>query len=116
MKWLPGVGLPVVLLTTGWIISGLIIFQNDKSTAGLPSDHVVEVRQMAFVPSSITVRKGDRITFINRDIVMHDIAEKKKAWQSHPLATGKSWTLTVMQSADYYCSIHPVMKGKIILK
>ncbi len=116
MNWSLKVSPAVILLTTGWAVAHLMGYQSNKGISDFAPGHVVEVRQMAFVPSSISVRKGERITFINRDIVMHDITEGKKAWQSHPLATGKSWTLTVTRSADYYCSIHPVMKGKIIVK
>lgn len=116
MNWSLGFRLTVILLTTAWSVSHLMGHRSNSGVSDFAPDHVVEVRQMAFVPASISVHKGERITFINRDIVMHDITEGKKAWHSHPLATGKSWTLTVTRSADYYCSIHPVMKGKIIVK
>lgn len=115
MKQSLGVGLIVALLTTGWPGSGSEGSQSN-TTAATPAGHVIEIRQMAFIPASISVGKGDRVTFVNRDIVMHDVTEKKKTWQSHPLGTGKSWTVTVTQSADYYCSIHPVMRGRIIVK
>ncbi|MDR6804790.1 plastocyanin [Dyadobacter sp. BE34] len=116
MNWPLRISLTIILLTADRNASHLIGYQNNPNTSSFVANHVVEVRQMAFVPSSITVRKGERVTFINRDIVRHDITEEKKAWQSRPLGTGKSWTFTVMRSADYYCSIHPVMKGKITVK
>jgi plastocyanin len=79
--------------------------------------HVIEIRQMQFVPDTIKVRKGDRIRWVNKDIMDHDVTEtSKKAWTSAPLKTGSSWTLVVTEGADYYCSLHQVMKGKIILQ
>lgn len=87
-----------------------------KTVAPATKNHVIEIKSMAFNPALITVHKGDRITFLNHDIVTHDITEAKKSWKSSPLPVGKSWSLTVSQSAGYYCSIHPVMKGKIIVK
>ena len=87
-----------------------------KTVALVAGNHVIEIKGMAFNPALITVHKGDRITFLNHDIVTHDITEAKKGWKSAPLPVGKSWSLTVNQSASYYCSIHPVMKGKIIVK
>jgi plastocyanin len=80
------------------------------------STHIIEIKQMTFSPANIVVKKGDRITFVNHDMVTHDITEAKKAWSSAPLLIGKSWSMTVTQTAAYYCSIHPVMKGKIIVK
>ena len=79
--------------------------------------YTVEIKQMKFVPDEITVHHGDKIVFVNRDIMPHDVTEfTTKAWTSAPITTGNYWTLTPTQSADYYCSIHQVMKGKIIVE
>ena len=72
---------------------------------------------MQFQPSELTVQKGDTVVFINNDMVEHDVAEEKnKTWSSSPLPAGKSYSLVVNQSADYYCTIHPVMKGKLLVQ
>ena len=77
----------------------------------------VEIKQMKFQPASLTVQKGDTVIWTNHDIVMHDVTEEKsKAWTSGPLAPGQSWSLVVTESADYYCSIHLVMKGKLTVQ
>ncbi|MES2006055.1 MAG: plastocyanin/azurin family copper-binding protein [Bacteroidota bacterium] len=78
---------------------------------------VVEITQMRFSPAEIAVSKGDKIQFINHDMVAHDITEEAtKAWSSSPLQPDQAWTLEVTESANYYCSIHPVMKGKITVQ
>ncbi|WP_353720738.1 plastocyanin/azurin family copper-binding protein [Dyadobacter sp. 676] len=109
-------GLAILLLATGPIAAGRMDIAPAESTSPVARNHVVEIKQMAFSPAHISVQKGDRITFVNHDIVVHDITEANKAWRSSPLPVGKSWSLTVRQNADYYCSIHPVMKGKITVK
>ncbi len=81
----------------------------------VPKVHTVEIIQMEFRPAVLKVRKGDTVIFVNKDIVDHDVTEIKKAWHSPPLAAGKSWKWIATKSADYYCSIHLVMKGKIIV-
>jgi plastocyanin len=79
--------------------------------------HSVEIKQMKFVPEKITVHKGDTIAWINNDIVVHDITEeKKKEWSSSALPVGKTWQKIIDKSDDYFCSIHVVMKGKIIVE
>lgn len=79
--------------------------------------HVIEIKQMKFEPAEINVRKGDQVRWINKDITNHDVTEEsKKAWASSPLSTGQSWTLVVTESVDYYCDLHQVMKGKIIVE
>lgn len=74
----------------------------------------VEIKQMAFFPATITVNKGDTIVFINHDLVDHDITEEnKKLWSSSPLHPGQSWSKVFTEPANYFCSLHVVMKGKV---
>lgn len=69
---------------------------------------------MKFNPAVLTVQKGDTVLFINHDFVIHNITEKSAAkWSSPQLANGKSWRMVVTQTADYYCTIHQVMNGRI---
>ena len=82
-----------------------------------PAMHSVEITQMKFFPAELKVKKGDKIVFVNHDLVTHDVTEEtKKAWSSSPMATDQTWVLIATESADYFCSIHPVMKGKIIVE
>ena len=76
--------------------------------------YTVEIKQMKFQPAELVVQKGDTVVWINNDIVAHDVTEESgKAWTSSLMPVGQSWSLVVTQSADYYCSIHLVMKGKL---
>lgn len=85
-------------------------------TSSTEKTHIVEIKQMKFVPDKIQVTKGDKITFINRDVVDHDVTEKKqKKWASPTLKSGESWTMTVLRSEDYFCSLHVIMVGKILI-
>ncbi|WP_008583893.1 plastocyanin/azurin family copper-binding protein [Niabella soli] len=74
---------------------------------------VVVIEQMKFVPDNITVKKGDTITFINKDIVPHDITEATEGWKSGKLDPGSSWRFAPQKDENYFCSIHVVMKGRI---
>lgn len=89
---------------------------NGASSSGKkkPKMHLVEIRQMQFQPSELVIPKGDSVTFINKDLVVHDITEEKeKSWQSSALSPNQHYKMVVLRSADYYCSIHPMMKGKL---
>jgi plastocyanin len=82
-----------------------------------PATHTVEMIKMTFQPGVIKVKRGDRIVFVNHDMLTHDITEEsRKAWTSSPLPTDQTWILTVTESSGYYCSLHPVMKGNIIVE
>ena len=88
-----------------------------KTEKHTPKSYTVEIKQMKFQPADLTIQKGDTVVWVNRDIVAHDVTEESnKAWTSSVMPVGQSWSLVVNQSADYYCSIHVVMKGKLIVK
>ena len=97
-----------------------IILLNSCSSAPEKTIHkvyTVEIKQMKFQPAELVVQKGDTVVWINNDIVAHDVTEESsKAWTSSLMPVGQSWKLVVTQSADYYCSIHLVMKGKLVVQ
>src|SRR5689334_23003779 len=88
-----------------------------ETKRNVPKLHTVEIKQMKFQPAELIVQKGDTVIWINNDIVAHDVTEQSnKEWTSSLMPVGQSWSLVVTQSADYYCSIHVVMKGKLIVE
>ena len=87
------------------------------SQSAKPVHHRVEIKQMMFVPADLVVNSGDTITFINLDMVEHDVTEQKeKKWASPKLTTGMQFTRVFHESTSYFCSIHPVMTGRIIIE
>src|SRR5699024_7297979 len=82
-----------------------------------PETHIVEIKQMKFIPPVVHVNKGDTVVFINKGFVNHDATEANSGrWASPLLAPGESWSMPVNQSSHYYCSIHVVMKGEIVVE
>jgi len=80
-----------------------------------PAAHTIEISEMKFHPEKITVQIGDTVIWINHDMVAHCVTEEvTKAWTSDKIPNDSSWKMVVKTSADYFCAIHQVMKGKII--
>ncbi len=72
---------------------------------------------MKFEPKELRLTKGDTVFWINNDITDHDVTEEtEKIWTSSKMPAGKSWSMIVNESADYFCSIHVIMKGKLIVE
>jgi plastocyanin len=81
----------------------------------IPKSYTVEIKAMEFQPAELSVQKGDTVQFVNHDILTHNVTEEKtKAWGSPSLAPGDAYKMVVSKSSDYYCSLHPVMKGKLV--
>ena len=95
----------------------LLLYSCTSTEKRTPKTYTVEIKQMQFQPAEITVQKGDTILWMNHDMVAHDVTEyPDKVWTSGPLPPDKSWSMVAAKSVNYYCSIHMVMKGKIIVQ
>ena len=90
------------------------------STAGeTAAPNEVKIDNFSFLPQTLTVPVGTKITWINRDDVPHTVVSIDKTTIVSPaLDTDEkfSYTFSAAGTNDYYCSVHPHMKGKIIVK
>jgi plastocyanin len=85
----------------------------------VPQRHIVEIRGMAFHPGALEVRRGDTVVWINRDLVPHTATSPRKAgWNTGPLLQGKSGHYVARRVGEdpYFCQLHPVMLGKLIVR
>lgn len=92
---------------------------NNKQESEQPAHttDTVMVQQMKFTPAELTVNKGDTIVWINNGLVDHNVTSyRDNFFYSDTLKVGASWKWVVTDSASYFCTIHPTMTGKILLK
>jgi plastocyanin len=83
------------------------------------SGNKIEIKDFAFNPQTITVKSGEKITWINRDEEPHTIVSVEKQFKkSSALDTDQEFTITagVPGTYTYYCSVHPKMTGTIVVK
>lgn len=79
--------------------------------------HTIEIKQMKFNPEKLIVKKGDTVVWVNNGITLHDVTQQPaNTWSSKAMAVGTSWTMIAKESAEYYCSIHVVMKGSLVVQ
>lgn len=88
-----------------------------ESSNSAHSVDTVMVKQMKFIPAELTVKVGDTIVWMNDDLVDHNVTSlRDNFFYSDTLKVGSSWKWVVTDSAAYFCSIHPSMLGKILIK
>jgi plastocyanin len=89
------------------ILSGL-------STGALAATQIVHQQGRAFSSESLTVKKGDTLTFLNDDTVPHNIMSMSNGNEFNlgSLAPGSSTDVTFKEAGDVavICAIHPRMK------
>ena len=79
----------------------------------------INIKDFSFNPSIITVKVGTKVVWVNNDTVSHTItSDSGTLLNSSAISPGQSFSFTFMSlgSANYHCSIHPNMKGVIIVK
>lgn len=83
-----------------------------------PETHVVTIEGMRFNPESLTVNKGDRVVWINKDLFPHTATSGAKAFDSHSIAPEASWSFVARAAGDYAygCALHPTMKGRLTVR
>ena len=80
--------------------------------------NVVSIDNFTFSPKDLTVAVGTTVNFVNHDDIPHTVVEKKLSFRSKALDTDGtySYTFATAGSFDYFCSLHPHMVGRIIVK
>lgn len=79
---------------------------------------VVTIEQMRFVPSTLTVHRGDSVVWVNKDLVAHTASTDAKAFDSGSIAPDASWrdVMTKPGRHPYGCRFHPAMRGTVIVE
>ncbi len=78
----------------------------------------VEIKSFAFNPETINISKGQTVTWIQLDPAPHTITSVNSVFPNSPsLSKGQTYNYTFNETGtfEYYCSIHPGMKGKVIV-
>lgn len=88
------------------------------AAAPAPKTYTVHIRDDAFQPPSVTVRAGDVVTFVNDDDDAHTATADDGSWDSEGLNHGQTWshTFTKGGKATYHCTVHPFMKGTLVVR
>jgi len=111
-----------------FVMFGALAFLNttqgtDSETRGsappkAPKTEVV-IDNFSFSPKTFTVPVGATVTWTNHDDVPHVVASINNQFEkSLALKAGQSFSRTFATAGtySYFCSIHPRMTGKIIVK
>jgi amicyanin len=77
----------------------------------------VEIRAHAFSAPTVTVKAGTTVTWINHDDDTHTVTSSVDTFRSPGLDTDEtfSYTFTTPGTYEYYCTLHPLMTGKVIV-
>lgn len=87
-----------------------------SASAGPGKTYTVTIENMQFNPQELTVHRGDRIVWVNKDLFPHTATAK--AFNSGSIAANASWSYVAVKKGDYAygCTFHPTMKARLTVQ
>ncbi|OJU17802.1 MULTISPECIES: cupredoxin domain-containing protein [unclassified Sphingomonas] len=89
------------------------------AAAATPAKTVtVAIKMFAFTARVITVAPGTTVVWTNEDEDPHTVTATDRSFHSAALDTGGKFSFTFTKAGDfgYFCSLHPHMTGRVIVK
>ena len=111
----------IAALLCGISSFSLVAFAGDMKDTGSngAGETKIEIKDFAFNPQNITVKSGEKITWINRDEEPHTVVSVEKQFKkSTALDTDQEFTVVAGSPGtySYFCSVHPKMTGTIVVQ
>ena len=82
------------------------------------AENSVIMKGFAFNPAELTVKKGTTVTWTNQDSAPHTVtSDSGSELSSATLSNGQSYSHTFNEAGTfaYHCSVHPMMKAKVVV-
>jgi plastocyanin len=88
------------------------------ATQAAANPAAVRIDNFNFTPLTLVIAPGTTVTWTNADDTPHTVREKDGKFKSAALDTDDTFsqTFTAPGEYEYFCSIHPRMLGKIVVK
>ncbi len=109
-------------IVVGLFITVVIIFLGILGLRLVPDvttnvqKNLITIKSLAFNPKDLTIKVGEKVTWINQDFVPHNVVSD--SFKSPVMMRGGTfeYTFKVKGIFEYICSIHPFMKAKIVVE
>ncbi len=99
------------------VVKGDVVMPSKVSRPGC------EETDRCYIPSQIKIEKGKQVTWVNEDSAFHSVTSGSydsplELFDSGHLDPFESYTLDFDESGtyDYFCTLHPWMKGQVIVE
>ena len=92
--------------------------QSRQEASDEPSDTQVSIQNMQFSPATITIKAGESVTWQHNDVAPHVVKANDGGFSSDNLSRGQTFSQTFEQPGiyNYYCALHPSMRGEVVVE
>lgn len=94
--------------------AGVSATDPSATTSRAASERIVD---FAFRPTPLRISAGTRVTFSNRGATVHTATQNGGGFDTGRIRPGKAAGVTFKRPGTFlfHCTIHPFMKGKIVV-
>lgn len=104
------------LLRAAAALAGAIVLAGAVA-ADAPAGATITIDGTRYDPATLTVKRGATVAFVNKDPFPHT-ATAPGTFDSQEIAAGKTWSYNATKAGrfDYICTLHPNMKGTLVVE
>jgi len=109
----------LVVVGTLFVVSVAGAHKHPTARAHKHPTTTVLIKNFSFKPANITIKRGTKVIWINKDSVQHTAtANNGRSFDSGLLRKGQrySHTFKSVGKKPYHCEPHPHMKGSVTVK
>jgi amicyanin len=108
---------PIALMASA-VTAGAIAMTSTSMAVAAASSASLKIANFTFQTPVVTVKPGTIVTWTNDDDIPHTVTANNGAFKSKVLDSGERFSFTFAKAGEYayFCSLHPRMTGKIIVK
>jgi plastocyanin len=109
----------LVVVSALFVVSAAGAHKHPTAMAQKHPTRTVSIQNFSFKPANITIKRGTRVRWINKDSTAHTATVNNgRSFDSGRLRPGQSYTHTFKSAGKkpYHCEIHPDMKGTITVR
>lgn len=105
-----------ILLSAGLVLTAIV--RAPAPAAAAMTSATIEIDNMTFSPSSLTVKKGTTVVWKNFDSVPHTSTSDTGLWDSGNIPPNGTFSGRASKRGTfpYHCKLHPSMQATIIVK
>jgi len=109
----------LVVVGTLFVVSVAGAHKHPTARAHKHPTTTVLIKNFSFKPANITIKRGTKVIWINKDSVQHTAtANNGRSFDSGLLSKGQRYSHTFKRTGKkaYHCKPHPFMKGSVTVK
>ena len=109
------------LALAGWVSASQPVRASDQRVVAIapaPPGPKIQIAKHKYDRPTLTVPVGTTVTWLNKDEDVHTVVSTTQAFRSPGLETDDAYSYRFTKPGEYqyFCTLHPLMTGKVIVK